>query len=125
MQNPVADLIFQLMSNNRMPMKPSAGLERYLMEASNGNGPPPISQDPAFEDPDFGLSAVDVMPKANRQMAAEVTGDLFLWIVQPKTGKKVRLDGPFKTELEASRAKKELETLSGSKQAAITIGPME
>jgi len=58
-------------------------------------------------------SAMDMIeanprPPAGTAMPAGNAGEIYIWYTNPKTGKRLRLDGPFTDDIQAARAMREL-----------------
>lgn len=133
----VADLIMQLMMRGKaggLPMQASPELTQYLAHAQGGTTPPQLRGQPAAEvlqgpgsgaaairDPNF-LSDAAPQPQAldtvsdrlpSQAFRQESPGEfanqpIFIWYTNPKTGKRIKLDGPFTDDLSARRAFNEL-----------------
>ncbi len=141
-QSQVADLIMQLMTRGHaggLPMQPSPELAQYLAHAQLGTATPGVRQNtpaPVLPGPGAGQSGpspLDMMtdspghlPTGTFRQPSE-SGNfsntpLYIWMMHPKTGKRIRLDGPFSSDIEAAR---ELRTLreAGLNDSQVEIAP--
>jgi hypothetical protein len=152
----VADLIMQLMSKgNRggLPMQASPELEAYLAQAGRSSQAGPATGPNLVAGPGSGFSpdqlGTPMTPSAahSELSAPEFLSDprlpttafrqegagnftageeLYIWIKNPKTGQRVRLDGPFSNDIEAARELRMLREAgqqSGFANIELEIGP--
>lgn len=136
----VADMVMELMRRgNRggLPMQASPELNQYLQQAHGAVGQPPppnnLMQGPGSGYADI-RSSEFLSPEGPSQSPAsrspspmEMVGENFtdtpLYIWYNRNGKRIRLDGPFNSDIEAMRELRELRRSGLAADAEVEIAP--